>query len=331
MEKEELFDKIEAYLIGRMDAEERIAFEKQIAADEDLAIEVEFQRLEHDAMNTLVEKKLRGKMAQWKVDLPDEESSLSSPLSIVVDNRETAKSEAKVVSLSSRLMRYAAAASLILGVIITGLWVFKNPKPQAVVIDNTTKPDSVKTTPSNEKPKEEVAQNPIKPIEKQNNGKPKDSPKTSIPPPDNLGTGQYKDLLAYVETNLDEEGFKIESSNRGENNGVKNDMKPIVEAYKAKNYTQSLGLLQKLPTSNSSVEGLGLVYFKLKQYDKAIASFKSVVEDPFLKERTQWNLVLCYYAQYPSKATELNNMLDVILKDAEHEYFGRAKGLKGRL
>jgi hypothetical protein len=58
MDNEELFDKIETYLIGQMTETERVAFEKQIATDDNLAMEVAFQRLDHDTMNVLKRNRL---------------------------------------------------------------------------------------------------------------------------------------------------------------------------------------------------------------------------------------------------------------------------------
>ena len=323
MDKAELFDKIEAYLIGRMDKTERVEFEKQIAADEDLAIEVEFQRLEHDAMNVLVEKNLRHKMSEWQTELPSEQSSSNnSPLSIATPDKIKLGGEAKVVSLSSRFMRYAAAASVIIGVILVGLWFF-NPKPQNVIVDTPAKPDTIKTTPTpaNKKPTEEIVQNPNKPIDKPTEKPNNTKPIEAIPP-------QYNDLLAYAETNLDEYTLKIDGGNRGNNNNTKDELTQVAEAYKAQNYTQALALLQKLPVSNSVLEGLGLVNFRLKKYDKAIAYFKPLIDDTFFKDRAEWNMVLCYSAQYPAKATELKNLLNEIVKDNNHPYATKANALK---
>ena len=60
-----LHDKIEAFLTGQMAAGDAEAFRREMAADQRLASEVELQRLEHDAMNLLLEKDLQKKMAYW--------------------------------------------------------------------------------------------------------------------------------------------------------------------------------------------------------------------------------------------------------------------------
>ena len=53
------FDRIEDYLFGRMTADEKTAFEAQIADNTTLSDEVEQQKLEHRAMELSVQAKLR--------------------------------------------------------------------------------------------------------------------------------------------------------------------------------------------------------------------------------------------------------------------------------
>ncbi len=321
MEQEEIFDKIEDYLIGRMNEAERMAFEKQIAADEDLKMDVEFQRLEHDAMRTLNEKSLRAKMAEWETDIPKQDSDRGTPLVILAkDERKTGGT--KIVSLPNRWLRYAAAASVILGVVLAGLWFNKDPEPIVVTVDKPTKVDTVPLVPpiSIEKPKEPIVQTPEKPNIKPDNIK----NRNTLPP-------QYNDLLVYAETNLDEEKVSKDNTTRSDNNPNKEEWTSIIDAYQAKNYAKASALLQKLPTGNTQQEMLGLVYFRLKQYDKAASCFKSIVNDPnavFYKNRNEWNLALCYAAQYPAKAGELKKLLEGILAVQKHPHFKAATILR---
>jgi hypothetical protein len=59
------FDKIERYLSGELAPEERAAFERTLAQDADLALEVEKHRLEHDVMRALLVADLREKSVSW--------------------------------------------------------------------------------------------------------------------------------------------------------------------------------------------------------------------------------------------------------------------------
>ena len=216
MEQEELFDKIEAYLIGHMTETERADFEKQIAADENLRRDVDYQRIAYDAMDVLNEQRLREKMAKWEVDRRKRKAEpLPMPVA-VVDKEETKVDDTKIISLPNRWLRYAAAASVILGVILAGLWWRNVPEPSDVTADKLTKTDSLPTNPTitTEKPKQEIVQTPPT--------KPNEKPK--LPP-------QYNDFLAYAETHLDEEEFKKDNTTRSENDGRKDDWKRITEAY----------------------------------------------------------------------------------------------------
>ena len=334
MEEEELLEKIELYLIGKMSATERADFEKEIAADEGLAMEVELQRFEHDAMNVLNQNDLRAKMHAWEAKMaietpvvepivetaaetivetavepiaeiaaePIVETAVEkvvlpqSPLTVVVQNKPSANDK-KIIPLPNYWLRFAAAASLVLGVFIASFWFFKEKKdPIFVKTDKPTVVDTLngKPQPPVEQPIDKVVQTPTKPSENSQNPE-------QIPP-------QYNDLLAYADTQLDENSLKMDAPSRGENSNSEAEMKQIQEAYKAKNYAQSLALLQKQPTNYITSEQLGLVYFKQKTYEKAISSFKSAINDPkaaFSKENIEWNLVLCYAVQYPAKTTEL--------------------------
>lgn len=60
------FDKIERYLAGRMDPDEKDAFERHLSEDTDLALAVEKHRLEHDVMKALLISDLREKSKNWK-------------------------------------------------------------------------------------------------------------------------------------------------------------------------------------------------------------------------------------------------------------------------
>ena len=338
-----LFDKIETYLIGRMTDAERTVFEKEIAENEDLAMAVEFQRFDHDAMNALIAQNLRQKMTQWPTDIPETQSTGGvSPL-VVVSKNKPQTDDKKIIFLSNRFTRYAAAASVVLGVILVGLWLNKPKNPTHVIVDNTVI-DTIKN--SNTTPKTGTAQTPISPtqnpkldtqnskpfvIQKEQNPKPEtqsSKPKTQNPLPP-----QYNALLVYAETNMDEQALTDggnREGNRNKNGQNADKMQAVADAYKAKKYADALILLQKMPKNEAVSEGLGLVYFRSKMYDKAASNFKLLLNETPFKERAQWHLVLCYAAQYPSKTSELNALLTAILSDEQHAYFVDAQEIKNK-
>jgi|GEM_PF-1807956 len=63
--EEQLFDRIEDYLRGKMSTAESLAFEQEIAAKPTLAEQVERQRFELMSLEYLLEEDLTAKMAEW--------------------------------------------------------------------------------------------------------------------------------------------------------------------------------------------------------------------------------------------------------------------------
>ncbi|MEZ5058806.1 MAG: hypothetical protein R2879_17365 [Saprospiraceae bacterium] len=61
-------DRIDKYLLGKMDPEEKVSFEEELKSDEMLAFEVEMARLELDGMELMIEEDLRADMESWKIE-----------------------------------------------------------------------------------------------------------------------------------------------------------------------------------------------------------------------------------------------------------------------
>lgn len=84
MENNSNFDRVERYLLGHLGAEEAGAFEKEMAQDNNLALEVERQALEHRAMELLHREALRAQFQQWKDEEQDDFTTETKPVSKVV-------------------------------------------------------------------------------------------------------------------------------------------------------------------------------------------------------------------------------------------------------
>ena len=97
------FDRIEAYLFDQFSPAEKQAFEREMQDNPGLAARVEQHRLEHRAMELLLQQEMRDNLAAWKADQ---------------ENTETASEGVarKVpIGLNRRLiLRIAAAASVLL-------------------------------------------------------------------------------------------------------------------------------------------------------------------------------------------------------------------------
>lgn len=127
MENFNLYEKIDAYLKGELSAEATQAFGLEIAASADLQEQVALHRLEEEAMEVLVERGLRGKMAIWN----SQKSALDTPFAPMTAVR------------GSNFTRYAWAAAASVAILAAAMiWfvdrsvlpneneVVKNEQPQ---------------------------------------------------------------------------------------------------------------------------------------------------------------------------------------------------------
>lgn len=103
------FDRIEAYLLGRMSAEEARHLEQEAAQDTALAAELQQQTLEHRAMELLVQDDLRAHLNTWKSEKTAEQPTALAP-------------RATRVSLFYRIAA-AATVTLVLGFFARSLFL----------------------------------------------------------------------------------------------------------------------------------------------------------------------------------------------------------------
>ena len=64
------FNKIEAYLEGKLSAEQTKAFEEALTKNQKLAYKLELYRMEREAANLLRERDLKSKFAEWDEEMP---------------------------------------------------------------------------------------------------------------------------------------------------------------------------------------------------------------------------------------------------------------------
>ena len=62
------FDRIEDYLFGRLTAEDRLIFEQEVAENSQLADELQQQKLEHQAMELMLQADLRKQFQAWDTE-----------------------------------------------------------------------------------------------------------------------------------------------------------------------------------------------------------------------------------------------------------------------
>ncbi len=273
-------DKIEAFLTGQMSPEESRSFEQRLAQDEDLAIEVEMQRLEHDAMELMLETDLKSKIAKWKDNPPP--NPFPEPLS-------PPPAPPTGTGGWKRWLPLLGAAVVVLG----GVWFFTRPGDTPVV--SPTPPVRAPFDPM----KEQIPVVSNDPTVVEQPATPKEDPKL----PDAKELIPQKES-AYLALALNEyETPSFDSGQRG-NGAEKSVVEEAEAAFDGKQYAKTIELLSKPEAGNESqVRYLrGHAYFKLKKYQKAAAEFESVASNGFApnSQDAKWYLLLTYLAQAPA-------------------------------
>lgn len=316
---EQVFDKIEAYLGGKMSAPDAAAFEAELAADPALADLVKTHRIERQGLEWLVERDLRAKMNAWE--------------------REAGQQEPVATLRPTFIRRWrvaGAAALLLLGVF--GWWLLR-PRadiggPPPVVTTTKPRPPAVTPPPKTARPSsrpptgnpddDRVAANP----------KPSTSrPAPSVPPPakpqEPAPTPDYPALASsyYRETDfIQKTGNGAESPGYGQ----------ALDSYRSGRYAEVEKLLKPLvklnPNALKTKELLAHSLYQNGRYDEAIPYFRDLSgsKDKSVAERSEWALALTLLHKMPAQKTLLNRVLDNILADPGHAFYGKAKELKGK-
>jgi len=301
-------DKIEAFLTGRMPPEESRSFEQALAQDEDLAIEVEMQRLEHDAMELILEKDLKSKMAKWK-DNPPPNPFSEPPAPLPIPQPSTGSWK--------RWLPLLGAAVFVLGGVYFFLWSEDNTPV------SPTAPANAPFDPMKE-------QNPVVSNEPTKEEQPFAKPTAPKKPPNSKEPTSQKES-AYLALAVNEyETPSFDSGQRGSDTE-----KSVVEeaeiAFNARQYTKTIELLSKPEAGNESqVRYLrGHAYFKLKKYQKAATEFELVAANGFApnNQDAKWYLMLAYLAQAPAERTNFLKMAEEIA-DAQNQHARQAEAAK---
>lgn len=298
------FDKVERYLRGELSEEENLAMEKAIAEDPDLAEELEFQQLELDAMELILEDKLRGKMESWK-QLPPPPSKGGNGG-----------------------YRFWIAGVLVLGLITFGVWFWQS-QPVKSIEKSTTEPTKPVEEESEAKPKPPIA------IEDQSNDPIKDPIEDAIKIPkiDVASTS-----LAMTTYELPAE---LSESLRSPEEGTSSQLASGKKAFSAKDYTGAVNELNKIQASAGdevylyAQELLGHAYFLNKQYSQAAKVFSFLAKNQdsnTSRQDAEWYLLLSLLPNYSKNKAQIETLLNAMLEPTNyHNHQGQAIDLQKNL
>lgn len=296
------FDKVERYLRGELSEEENLALEKAIAEDPDLAEELEFQQLELDAMELILEEKLRGQMANWKQSPP--------PAPAIAGTKRKAWWWWPTLAL--------VAISLL-------VWFNWPIGPELSTPDTDHQEDPDNRTPPPNAPNITPAP-PRPPIAN------KDELRIKIPKIDREGAS-----LAMATYELPED---LNGTLKSPEEGTTSPLDPGLKAFLAKDYGTAIAEFNKISASVGeevylrSQELLGHAYFKSKQYTKAAQVFSVLAQNQnqefnTLRQDAEWYLILALLPNYSTNRERIEQLLIPILKPENyHNHQKQAEDLQ---
>lgn len=299
-----LFDKIETYLRGKMSAAEAAAFERQIAADPELAELVEMQRFEQDGLEFLLEEDLKKKIDIWKTSPPP---GMTPP--------------------RSRGRSWWVWAILLLAVFVAvGIWCFSNKIETPV-----TAPTQQQTPPpvsTKEKPIAETETTPKTPPETQ-------------PPPKNersrylaISTGAYKQPEDF--------NGKLKSTEPA-NPATDNPLDEGIRLYTIKEYEKAIQAWEKITPQDDQYalaqKWMGHALYKLGvkngDFAPAAAIFQAMADkktnDSAQQDEAEWYLLLCLLPDYPQHKKQVDDLLLKMTKMESHSYHDDAIEIQKKL
>ncbi len=301
------FDKIEKYLNGEMEAEEKVLFEVLIKEDKALATEVELQRAESVALEGLAFDLLKEDIAG-------------------MDQKKEEESEDKIVPLKRRrnYISILAIAASIAFLLMAGYYLLKDKKdaPPEIVeqpkITPETDPDNKKELPEELKEdKEQIVQTP-----KEDKPKP---PKEIIP--DYRGIAMATRPADFV-TNVRGKYTADAENPEWEN---------IVENFEQKQYDQSIQLVDALSKEHDFYfDGQQLKAESLllsAKYKEASKIYKSLIQDgdEFQKDVYEIDLLTSLVAQLPATKKQVDDLFNTIITNTDHTYGDDAKRIQDAL
>ncbi len=294
-----------------MPADERRAFEAELARDPELEALVHQHRLEHIGLELLVERDLRAKMEVW-----DRETELFQQLR----PRRT-----KTYRLT--WMAWAAAVALLLA---AGYWFAlresgETPAPAVV----QTQTDRKGQPPAWRKPAQRNTPNPPTSNEVAQSDLPP-APVEEMQP-----EGPAIDYAAVADDFFREQDFLLPRGMKGGSAAYLKGLRSLQDG-RYQDIIQTIKPdLSAAPTAEvvQQEELLAVAYYQSRQYADAETAFRRIAAagvSPYA-QRAEWGLVLSLLKQMPQRRSALQPALEAILRRPEHPFFANAQQLAERL
>ncbi len=304
---EQLFDKIEAYLRGKMSPSEAAAFEADMASNPELAAAVQVHRIERQGQEWLVERDLLSKMNTWERDLAPQ-----APMR---------------VAFVRRWWAVGVAAMLVAGVF--GWWLLQ---PQADIGGPPPMANAPRPTPQIKSPSKKMPRPAPRPSVSGAEDNSRDVAETVTPRPANpTATVDYEALADTYYREADfmqkQSGGSTDPSGYGE----------ALDSYNSGKYSDVEKLLRRSQKNDLNAlknkELLAHSLYQRGRYAEATSYFRQLAgaKDKVLAERAEWALALTLLHRMPAEKAALSSILNRIGSKRGHAYYSNAVELKKRL
>lgn len=294
----EIQDTIDAYVKGQLNAAEKADFETTLQSDPDLAKAVEQARIDVGIANLLIDDEVRGWMQEWENEPPASTPNPPRP------------------GIGWKWLGLTAFIAVLGGAV----WFF-----------NRSGTNNKEQTPEQEQPVQQKP--PVRtdvPVVQQETVPPKTVPEKSASP---AADARY--------TALAETGFR-----RSDNTSYLRSIEPVqtqktplhraAEAMDARQYDRAIDILSPLPSTDPEYIAaqtlLGESYFLKKQFSKAEQAYTTALRSGKISsDAVEWSLLMSYLAQYTTKKSDFDRLLNRILADLDHPEYDQAVGLQKAL
>lgn len=334
----DLDDKIEAYLLKKLSAEEAAAFAEQIAADPALKKRVQLHRLGLEILDAVEEEGWRAKIKEWEAvspseDLLDEKTPSSLPwLKIVMGLlagllilfgitkfRGKSPVEEKPIPNTKDSTALLPDTNKASGKILPLKDIVALQQPAPIKGNTATLPDTQKASGKLLPLKDQAApkqQQPETVALAYADVSQKEYEKTPIfqPHADRSGIGSSSDELHRIELMLD-------------------------SSHDSSQFSKVLPLLEKItPESVKPVQYIEVqkmlahTYYKMSRYANAVVALEKLTQlSPADRDDVQWYRLLCRVAEYDQHQGEADALFKDILQNKDHPYRSNARTLEQAL
>lgn len=311
MNQLELYEKIEGFLKGRLNEDERASFEKEIQADQTLAKEVALYKA---IMKVPDEEKIK----EFRT-LVENVASQTLPT--------TSSSRSKIIRL--RYRHWWALGVAAMALLVFGIWLLLHPKTNTSseefmveIQDTSSIPEDV-IPPQEQQLSEESHEKNADPDILPSRPQQRSSSPSPEPKSDNylaLAQESYTPYDVNVNRDVQESDPETEKLELAKKAFTEGDYQEVIALSNVVEEKQQFEFLKLRANA----------YFMLNQYKNAAIDFQELTTNRYSKYDAEWNLLLCYLAQLPETRTTFDSLLVKLLNE-DHPFAQKAKNLQEKL